>query len=205
VSCDHNGRVTADEQGLPDEVIIDASVEALPPLLRARLVPASVIAGSDRFRPASRRSVVVPMVWTALFAAGGLLALGATLTVAFDAEAGGARFVYAGLAGSFLLGAAFASRSLVHAWNHRGEGSRLGCHVVAREGLLIAERGRCTWVPRTRLVAPVDDPSTDTRFGGGGALFLISDGRGSIKRWSVPRRVGAELDLWRREGVMPGW
>jgi len=186
-------------------VIIDASVEALPPLLRARLVPAGVIPGSDRFRPAARRSVLAPMVWVALYVAGGVLALGATFSVGFDADGGGARFVYAGLAGSFLLAAAFASRSLMHAWTHRGASSRLGCHVVAREGLLIAERGRCTWVPRARLMAPVDDPSTDTRFGGGGALFLIADGRGNIKRWTVPRRVGAELDLWRRDGVMPSW
>lgn len=197
--------MTPDDQSFPPEVIIDAPADALPPLLRSRLVPAGVIAGSDRFRPASRRSVIAPLAWMVFFLAGGLLALGATLAVGFDADAGGARFVYAGLAGALLLAAAFASRSLVHAWTHRGGGSRLGCHVVAREGLLIAERGRCSWVPRARLVAPVDDPSTDTRLGGGGALFLISDGRGSIKRWTVPRRVGAELDLWRREGVMPDW
>lgn len=197
--------MATDADGIPGEVMIDASVDALPPLLRARLVPGGVIAGSDRFRPASRRSVLVPFWWVVAFAAGGLLGLGATIGTGFDADAAGARFVYGGVAGAFLLAAAFAARSLVHAWNHRGGNSRLGCHVVAREGLLIAERGRCTWVPRIRLAAPVDDPSTDTRFGGGGSLFLITDGRGNLKRWTVPRRVGAELDLWRREGVLPDW
>jgi hypothetical protein len=145
------------------------------------------------------------MIWASVFTALGLLALAATTSRGFDPQAGSERFIYGGLAGGLLLAAAYSARSVVHAWNHRGDGSRLGCHVVAREGLLIAERGRCTWVPRDRLTAPVDDPSTDTRFGAGGALFLISDGQGSIKRWTVPRRVGSEIDLWRREGVMPQW
>ena len=186
-------------------MLIDVPVDGLPPVLRARLVPGSVIVATDRFRRAPRPSILGPLTGVLLFASVGIAALVATLRTGFDPDAGDSRFVYAGLAGAFLLAAAFASRSMVHAWRHRGDSSRMGCHVIAREGVLIAERGRCTWVPRDRLAAPVDDPSTDTRLGGGGALFLVSDGGGGIKRWSVPRRVGSELDLWRREGVLPDW
>ncbi len=193
------------DESVPRIVLIDVDSDALPAVLRARLVPGAVISGSDRFRPASRRSVVAPLLRVVFFMIGGLLALWATVSLGFDSQSGGVRFVYAGLAGALLLAAVFGARSFVHAWAHRGDSSRLGCHVVAREGVLIAERGRCTWVPRGWLPAPVDDPSTDTRFGEGGALLLISDGQGSIKRWPVPRRVGAELDLWRRVGVMPDW
>lgn len=189
----------------PRNVLIDAPARLLPASLRARLVPGSIIAPTDGFRPVAPRSILSPMVWILVFTALGLLALMGTISRGFDPESGAQRFIYAGLAGVFLLAAAYSARSLVHAWSHRGDSSRLGCHVVAREGLLIAERGRCTWIPRGWLPAPVDDPSTDTRFGAGGALFVISDGQGNIKRWTVPRRIGSELDLWRREGVMPQW
>lgn len=193
------------ESGLPGEVLLDVSADALTPQLRARIVPGSVPAGTDRFRAATRPPLTGPAVFFLIFLSVGLGSLWATMSTGFNPQQSDSRFIYAGISGVSLLAAAFSSRSLVHAWSHRGESSRLGCHVVAREGLLIAERGRCSWVPRNRLPAPVDDPSTDTRFGGGGALFVLTDGRGSIKRWTVPRRVGSELDLWRREGVIPDW
>ena len=190
---------------LPETVLIDVPVSQLPSALRARLVPGAVIAGSDRFRPARRPTVLWPTLWICALLVVGIASLVATLRTGFDPLAGASRFVYAGLTGALLLGAAFASRTLVHAWRQRRGSSRLGCHIVARAGVLIADRSGCTWVPRGFLPAPVDDPSTDTRFGGGGVLFILTDGSGGLKRWSAPRRVGSEVDLWRREGVMPDW
>lgn len=194
-----------DPAALPGSVLIDVAPEYLPAALRARLVRGGATMSSDRFRPAARPSIIGPIVWTVLFSVVGVACLWATIATGFDADAGGSRFVYAGLAGVFLLGAAFSARALTLAVVNRRRGSRLGCHVIAREGLLIAEQGRCTWVPRESMPAPVDDPSSDTRFGAGRVIFVFADRRGGLKKWGVARVAGRELDLWRREGVMPNW
>lgn len=190
---------------LPQIVLIDIPDSGLPSSLRARLVPDAVVSATDRFRPARRPSLLWPLVWTVVLLIIGGASVIATVRTGVDPQAGDSRFIYAGLAGALLLGAVFAARALVHSWRQRRGNSRLGCHLIARVGLLIADRAGCTWVPRERLPAPVDDPSTDTRSGEGGVVFVISDGSGSLKRWSVARRVGREVDLWRREGVMPDW
>lgn len=190
---------------LPATVLIDVPQSQLPSILRARLVPDAVIAESDRFRRARQPSVMWPAVWVTALLALGVASLIATLRTGFNPQAGDSRFMYAGLTGTLLLGAAFASRALVHAWKQRQGTSRLGCHIIARAGVLIADRCGCTWVPRELLPPPVQDPSTDTRFGGGALLFIFTDASGGLKRWSVPRRIGGEVDLWRREGVMPDW
>ena len=194
---------------LPGIICIDVPESELPASLRARLVPGGAIAGSDRFRPAQPTGLLLPVAWLAVCAVVGITALIAVLRTGFDSDAGDERFVYAGLAGALLLGAVFAGtyvRRAVSERRRQGRGdSRWGIHLIAREGVLIRDQSGCTWAPRDRLTAPVDDPSTDTRFGEGGLIFLLADGAGQLKRWGVPRRVGREIDLWRREGIQPDW
>ena len=104
---------------LPDNICIDVLESELPASLRARLVPGGAIAGSDRFRPATPTGLLWPVAWLVVCAVVGISALIAVLRTGFDSDAGDERFVYAGLAGTLLLGAAFAGAYVRRAVSER--------------------------------------------------------------------------------------
>ncbi|MFY9330139.1 MAG: hypothetical protein WAO41_00485 [Candidatus Nanopelagicales bacterium] len=191
------------------DVLIDVAPQSLPPTLQLRLLGGGSEGTQDRFRPQPLPSARTPMLWMLLCAMSGLALLAIALPLPSNPVGDFERFlaaIFAAICAVFTLYAGLHLRSAVTERRDARAGKyRLGAHILGREGLLIAERGRCTWAPRQMLIAPVADPSSDTRSGSGRYLLLISDGRGHIKRVALARSTARDIDHWRRTGTLPMW
>ena len=196
-----------------DRVLVRVSAAELP--LRARaLLDATVPRPADaRYLARCTHVSWVPAAWLAGLLLAGLLSLRSTIAAGLDPASGDERFVYGALAAVCLLGAMFAAGKFLQGLAERralGRGDyRQGLHVLGAEGLLIAGRDTHTWVPRTRLPAPLDRSGTT----GAGShspsfAYVIVDDRERMERLDCGIATKNALGLWGRTGELPegdGW
>ncbi len=194
---------------MKSDVLIDVAPQSLPPTLQLRLVSSGSGVTQDRFRPKPLSPLRTPVIWLTLCVVTGIALVAVALPWPSNPVGNFERFIAAAFAAIFAVFALYAGLHLRAALGERHDARagnyRLGTHVFGREGLLIAERGRCTWAPRQALTAPVADPSSDTRSGGGRYLLMISDGRGQLKRVALSRSTAMDIDHWRQTGTLPMW
>lgn len=188
-------------------LLVRVPAAALPLRAQALLDPQTPRPADARFQVRRSHLVWVPAVWLAALLFVGHASTRATIAAWWDPAAVNARMIYGGMAAACLFFAVFSVYRLALGLNElrdvREDRYRIGLHVLAAEGLLVAGRDEHTWVPRhllptSRLAAPIG--------GGGGAksyMFVLDDGRGRIHRLDCGVLTESALSLWARDGQLP--